>query len=310
MCVSQQPRPSAQRIAIVGLGGIGGVVAASVVHAGHHDVVACVRRPLERLTAERPDGTIVVPLRSLADPAAATPVDWVLLCTKAHETASAAPWLARLCGPGTRVAVLQNGIHQARRVGPFAGAARVVPTVVYYNGERLAADRVRLRHAGPHDLAMADDADGRALAALLAGTTLRLLVTPELDTLAWRKLLLNVTANPITALTLQRQAVLRRDDVKALCLAVLQEAVAVGRADGAALAVDEAPRAFDYLMNYPPEAGTSMYYDRLAGRGFEVEALTGAVVAAGERHGVPTPLNRAFLALLRAISDAATNAAA
>jgi 2-dehydropantoate 2-reductase len=37
----------------------------------------------------------------------------------------------------------------------------------------------------------------------------------------------------------------------------------------------------------------------------EVEALTGAVVAAGERHGVLTPLNAMLLTLLRAIGDAA-----
>lgn len=298
------------KIAIVGLGGIGGVVAGSLRHADRHDVFACVRRPVERLTVERPDGTVSVPLQSLTAPDAAAPVDWVILATKAHETASAGPWLARLCGPGTRVAVFQNGIHQVGRVGPFVGPGRVVPTVVYYNGERLSPDHVRLRHAGPVDLAIADDADGRALEKLLDGTTLRLLVSPDLETLAWRKLLLNVTANPITALTLQRQAVLRRNDVKALCLAVLDEAVAVARAEGAAVSADEAERAFDYLMSYPPEAGTSMYFDRVAGRAFEVDALTGSVVAAGERHGVPTPLNRAFLALLRAISDAASSEAA
>jgi 2-dehydropantoate 2-reductase len=58
------------------------------------------------------------------------------------------------------------------------------------------------------------------------------------------------------------------------------------------------------LFSYSGELGTSMYFDRLAGRHLEIEALTGAVVAAGARHGVPTPLNRAFLALLRAVSDA------
>ncbi|MDC7786550.1 2-dehydropantoate 2-reductase [Rhodoplanes sp. TEM] len=302
------PGDERANVAVVGLGGIGGVVAGLLGRAGRHDIVACVRRPLDRLTVEHPDGAFDVALRGLVEPAAANPVDWVILCTKAHETASAAPWLARLCATRTRIAVLQNGIHPVRRVGPFAGPARVVPTVVYYNGERLASAGVRMRRAGPWDLAIGDDGDGRALAALLDGTGLRLLITPDLATLAWKKLLLNVTANPITALTMQRQSVLRRDDVRALCLAVLEEAAAVGRADGADLAADEPVRAFAYLMNYPPEAGTSMYYDRLAGRGFEVDALTGAVVAAGERHGVPTPLNRAFLALLRAISDAASNA--
>jgi 2-dehydropantoate 2-reductase len=50
-----------------------------------------------------------------------------------------------------------------------------------------------------------------------------------------------------------------------------------------------------------------MYFDRLAGRPLEVEALTGAIVAAGKRRGIPTPLNRALLSLLRAISEAATH---
>jgi 2-dehydropantoate 2-reductase len=57
-------------------------------------------------------------------------------------------------------------------------------------------------------------------------------------------------------------------------------------------------------MKFVPELGTSMYFDRLAGRAFEVEALTGAIVAAGERHGLATPLNRMLLTLLRAINEA------
>jgi 2-dehydropantoate 2-reductase len=49
-----------------------------------------------------------------------------------------------------------------------------------------------------------------------------------------------------------------------------------------------------------------MYFDRLAGRALEVEALTGAIVAAGRRLNVATPLNAALLTLLRAVSDAAS----
>jgi 2-dehydropantoate 2-reductase len=187
----------------------------------------------------------------------------------------------------------------------LVGDACVVATLVYYNGERLGADRVRLRHVAEHDLAVADDVHGRAFAQLLDGTPLRVLLSGDFPTLAWRKLLINAVANPITALTLQRQAVFRRDDIKALCAAILDEAVAVARADGAQLAEDESLRTISTLLTYPPEAGTSMYFDRLAGRELEIEALTGAVVAAGERLRIATPLNGAFLALLRAVSDAA-----
>lgn len=293
-------------IAVIGLGSIGGVVAGCLRDADRHDIIACTRTPLQRLTLERPEGTIDLPLTVLTSPAAVKPLDWVLLCTKAQQTVSSAPWLARLCDARTRVAVLQNGIEHVRRVAPFVGDATVLPTLVYYNGERLAADRVRLRQVTDYDIAIPDSADGQAFAELLAGTQLRVLLSAEFETLAWRKLLINAIANPISALTLQRQAVFRRDDVKALCLAILDEAVAVAMADGARLAVDEAAQVMATLLTYPPEAGTSMYFDRLAGRSLEADAITGAVVSAGERHGIATPLNRALLAMLRAISDAAT----
>jgi len=296
--------PGRVTVGIIGLGSIGGVVAGLLRAVDRHDVVACVRRPIERLVVERAEGAIDVSMRALTDPAQAKPRDWVLLCTKAYDTASSAPWLARLCGPNTRVAVLQNGIGHADRLAPLIGTATVVPTIVYYNGERLAPDRVRFRRAGEYDFAVSDDSDGRAFAELLDGTSLTVLRSPHFNTLAWRKLLINAVANPITALTLQRQAVFRREDVKALCLAILDEAATIGRADGARLAADEAEQVLATLLTYPADAGTSMYFDRLAKRPFEVEALTGAIVAAGERHHMATPLNRMLLTLLRATSDA------
>jgi 2-dehydropantoate 2-reductase len=294
-----------QSVAVIGLGGIGAALTGALCAAERHDVVACARRPVTRLVLDRAEGDIEVPVRGVTDPAALGPVDWVMLCTKAHHTPSTAPWLERLCADGTRVAVFQNGIGHAERTTPFAGAARIVPTVVYYNGERVGADRVRLRRAGPHDLVTPDDPDGRDLAALLDGTGLTVLLSNDFQTLAWRKLLLNVVVNPITALTLQRQAVLRRPDVYALSLQILHEAASVGRASGARLDADEPERIMAQLMTFSPAFGTSMYFDRLAGRTLEIEALTGAIVADGERHGVPTPLNSAMLALLRAVSDSA-----
>jgi 2-dehydropantoate 2-reductase len=291
-------------IAVIGLGSIGSAMAGLLASLGRYVITACVRRPIERLTIEHPEGTIDVPIRALTDPNEAAPVDWVLLATKTQDTEAAAPWLKRLCGPHTRIATLQNGIGHAERLAPVAGQALIVPTIVYYNGERLAPDRARFRRAGPHDLAVADDEGGRAFTTLLDGTGLRVLVSPDFRTLVWRKLLLNAMANPITALTLQRQAVFRREDIKALCLDILREAATVARADGARFPDDEPERLLVTLLTYPPDAGTSMYFDRLAGRPLEIEALTGAVVAAGERHGLATPINRVLLALGRAVSDA------
>jgi 2-dehydropantoate 2-reductase len=301
---SNTPNPKPVSVAVIGLGSIGGVVAGLLAKAGRHDLIACVRQPVERLLVDLPEGTIETSIRTLTDPSQAEPKDWILLCTKVQDTSASAPWLQRLCGPKSRVGVLQNGIAHADRLRPFVGEATIVPTVVYYNGERLARDRVRYRCAGAHDFAVSDDADGRAFAALLDGTSMPILCTTDFKTLAWRKLLLNAVANPVTALTLQRNAVFRREDVRALCLALLEEAAAVGRADGAELPPDEPAQSMQRLLAVPADAGSSMYFDRLAGRPLEIEALTGAVVAAGERYHIATPLNRMLLTLARAASEA------
>jgi 2-dehydropantoate 2-reductase len=109
-------------------------------------------------------------------------------------------------------------------------------------------------------------------------------------------------ANPITALTMQRLEVFGRHDIRALSLALLAEGLAVARADGVRLEADEAPQILATLLAYPTDASTSMYFDRQRGRPLEIDALLGAIVACGSRHGVPTPLNTALLTLLRAIS--------
>jgi 2-dehydropantoate 2-reductase len=299
------PQTERLSVAVIGLGAIGGVAAGCLIATGRYDVVACLRKPIARLTLDAPGGTSTMPLSALTDPDQAKPADWVLLCTKTHATASAAPWLKQLCKPATRVAVLQNGIDHVARVAPLADGATVVPVIVYYNGERLAADHVKLRRGADQDFVVADDDAGRAFAQLFEATPLRVHLGDDFTTLAWRKLLINAVASPVTALTLQRQAVLRRAEIQTLCLAVLEEAIAVGRAEGAQLADDEAARTLATLFTFSGELGTSMYFDRVANRPLEHEALTGAIVSAGERRGIATPLNRALLALLRAISDAA-----
>jgi 2-dehydropantoate 2-reductase len=294
-----------QRIAVIGLGSIGGAVAGCLATAGRHDVIVCTRQPISRLTLESPAGTAELGLAAFTDPAQVSqPADWVMLCTKTHQTAAAAPWLSRLCTAATRVAVLQNGLGHVARVAPLANGAAVLPVIVYFNGERLAADHVRLRQGSDQDLAVADDDAARDFARLFAGTPLRVSLSGEFATLVWRKLLINAVANPITTLTLQRQAVLRRPDVQELCLKILDEAVSVARAEGVPMAGDEPARAMTTLFTFSGGLGTSMYFDRLAGRRLEVDALTGAIVAAAERHGIATPLNRALLTMLRVIDDA------
>ena len=73
-------------IAVVGLGNIGAAIAGCLQAAGRHDVVACARRPIDRLILDCDTSTEEVSLRTLTDPSWAEPADWVLLCCRTAST--------------------------------------------------------------------------------------------------------------------------------------------------------------------------------------------------------------------------------
>jgi 2-dehydropantoate 2-reductase len=78
----------------------------------------------------------------------------------------------------------------------------------------------------------------------------------------------------------------------------------VAQAAGARIADEEADRMTGPVARDRSTAGTSMLYDRLAGRPLEHDYITGAVIRAAEQHGIDVPLNRAIYALVNALSKA------
>jgi 2-dehydropantoate 2-reductase len=286
------------RIAVIGSGAVGGFLAAELSSAGH-PVMLCVRTPLPRLTVTSQGKTREVPVEIVTDPRDVAPVRWLILSTKAQDTPGAAPWLSQLTDENTTIIIAQNGVDHAARVAPFAPKATVLPALVYVAAERVAPGEI-VHHLGSQ-LTVPAGAQADALTQLAQGSTLKIKPEPDFLTAAWRKLLGNLSANPITALTLQRIGVMHDPDIRKFALGVLTEGAVVARAEGAKLRSDEAERIVTDLMGYNPNGGSSMLYDRLAGRPLEHEFITGAVVSAAARHGIAVPLNEALLALLRAL---------
>jgi 2-dehydropantoate 2-reductase len=290
-------------VAVIGSGAVGTVAASAAQQAGA-DVVICARSAvggpvtLELDGEERPVAAPVI-----CDADAARPVDWVLLATKAQQTPQAAPWLARLCRRGTVVVVLQNGVDHVERVAPLADGAAVLPALVYVAVERVAPGRVV--HRRGRRVVVPAGPPGQAFADLLHGSWLEIVEDPDFRTAAWRKMLGNVAANPVTALTGRRMGVLRDPEVRVLVQALLAEAVAVGIAEGASLGPDDVPATLAFYDGFGEQDGTSMLYDRLAGRELENELLSGAITRLGRRHGVPTPASQAMYALIGALAPAA-----
>src|ERR1700678_767853 len=194
------------RIAIVGVGAIGGVTAALLQRAGGHELLLCTRRPLSGLSVETPDGVENIHAKFVADPSEAFEVDWVLVATKAYDVAGAAKWLDKLCSKGAPVAVLQNGVEHRERFAPYLAMEKILPVVVDCPAERQAPDKIRQR--GVMHLKVPDTALGREFVELFAGTATDATVVPDFLSVVWRKLCFN-SAGVLSALVMQPAGVVR-----------------------------------------------------------------------------------------------------
>jgi len=293
------------RIALIGPGAIGGAAAGGLAEAGGHDLTICANQPFETLTLTRADTKEArsFPTRVLTSPNEAKPAEWVLLAVKSHQTVSAADWLKATVGPGTKLAVLQNGVEHRERVASFVPAgAPVVPVVVQLPAERTAPGAITLY--GRSNLIVPEDAAGREFADLFAGSFMKVTLTEDFMSQQWEKLCMNTASGAISALTLRTDAIAIVPGMKELAKNIIEECMTVGRAEGAHFAPDLADRLVGFFSQ-PTYRGNSMYYDRRDGKELEYDARNAVISRLGRKHGIPTPLTDALVPLLRALGPSA-----
>jgi 2-dehydropantoate 2-reductase len=287
------------RIAIVGVGAIGGVVAGLLQSAGRHELVLCVRRPLAELVVETPDGPMQIAATIVASPEDAPAVDWVMVATKAYDVAGATRWLERLCVKDAPVAVLQNGVEHRERFTPFVPMQRIVPVIVDCPAERKSPERIVQR--GPMSLKVPEGGLDAEFVELFAGTLADAATVADWTTVAWRKLCHN-SAGVLSALLLRPNEVMHDAAIGEVALQIVRECYAVGRAEGAVLS-DAVPD--EVLAAYRKAAWdgvNSMLADRVAGRPMEIDARNGVIMRIGRKHGIATPSNDMAVALLEAMT--------
>jgi 2-dehydropantoate 2-reductase len=289
-------------IAIIGPGAIGGILAAWLGQDPDNAVTVCARTAFDHLEVETPTGTIRSAPRIVTDPSDATPVDWVLITTKAYDAASAARWLPALCRADTRVVVLQNGVEHVERFSPYVPVDSLVPAVIDCPAERTAPGRMRQR--GASWIVVPQTGNGRAFVPLWSKTNFDV-KTDDFTTRAWAKLCINAPG-AISAILMKPTGVIQVDPIPELTRGIVRECLAVGRAEGARLDDGIVEAVVEGARKAPPDSLNSLIADRMAGRPMEIDARNGAIVRFGKKHGIPTPLNEMAVALLVAAQEART----
>lgn len=306
--------PPNPRVAWVGVGAVGLLYSASLARAGvethlllRSDYDAAVR---DGITVRSIKGDFHVPPSALhchRSPASLPPPDLLVITAKTTANPDLPPLLAPLVAPHTLLLTLQNGFGNEQFLSRHFGDDRVLGGTAFVSVHRIApatadhqnSGRIALgRHAGP------PDDRTRAVVELFKRSGFPIDLLPSLKVGRWEKQLWNIPFNGLGAALLADTSILLKSETgRNLVRAIMQEVVALARADGVS-ETDLPDSLIETKIHYTLKMGayrTSMQLDREAGRAMEIDSIISSVLDLSDRSGVPAPLIRTLQAQLNTV---------
>jgi 2-dehydropantoate 2-reductase len=296
---------------VVGCGAVGSLFAANLaqlddVEVWAYDVsqahVDAINAKGLRLTGA---GDVVGRLQATTDVSALPPCEFGIVATKAMHTDAAIAATAHAFADGA-VATVQNGVGNEEVVA--AHVTRVIRGTTFPAGKILEPGVVQWDVKGdttlgpfePHP-ARTEEIERLADACTRGGMPTS--AVADARPAQWRKVIFNAATNPIGALTgLTHGRVCERPGLRATVSALVDEGKAVAGAQDITLDADP-EELIDHAAK--PEVAydhkASMLQDVEARRATEIDYLNGGIGRFGRKLGVPTPLNDAVTALVKAL---------
>ena len=272
------------------------------------------------------DGITIVErgVESVAHPRVATdaaslgPQDLLIIAVKTVALDGALDAARQLIGPATVIVPMMNGvpwwfvdgapltsIDPDGRVAAALPLKQVLGCVVHAACRRPSPERIELAML---DSVLVGEPDGTAsdraiaVASLFAEAGLAGRAVEGIRRAIWYKLWGNMTANPISALTLATaDRLLTNDCTRAFTLRCMAEAAAIGAAIGCPIGESGEDR-----LKITAKLGafkTSMLQDVEAGRPIELDALLGAPLEIAARVGVDAPNLAALYGLTQLMAE-------
>jgi 2-dehydropantoate 2-reductase len=291
------------KVAVLGPGGVGGLLAGALDHAGSADVIVVAREETAAVISAQGLRVSSVSLGEfVARPRVLErleePVDALLVATKASGLE---PALERIAVEPALVLPLLNGLDHLEVL-----RERFNPGPVLAGSIRVEADRPApgvILHTSPFLLVQMASSNLRAapgmheLAQALSDAGVPTRVLESEAQVMWSKLVrLNALACTTSAYDKLLGEIRSTPALRAELEGAIEEGCAVGRAEGAhdvdpATAIAELDRAHATL-------GSSMQRDIGAGRPPELDAIPGSVLRAAARHDLRCPTIERLVAMI------------
>jgi 2-dehydropantoate 2-reductase len=286
---------SRSKHAILGVGGVGGLVGASLARSGV-DVTLIVRREAlptypRTLRLESAFGNYDADVSVAAE---VPPVAVLWLTVKATQLDAA---LSAITQPASvkSIVPLLNGVDHIALLRSKYGTEKVIPATIAVESERVAPGHIihRSSFARLNVLSSGREMLGRTIEQLQKiGFECRFI--DDEPTLMWSKLVfLAAFALTTTASNKGTGEILADPNLRQMGLACIREACAVAVAEGAKI---DADAVIAGVMKLPGNMRSSMQKDVEQSKAPELDAIAGPILRGAQRHGIDVPTVKKLVA--------------
>lgn len=296
-----------RKTALIGMGAIGTVYGRRLFEAyGPEFVVAAGGPRAEKLRKNgvKVNGFSFFP--QVAEPGESYQADLIVISVKNYQLDQAIEDIRSFVGPDTVLLPLLNGITAKDRLQEafprqkvFYGLAIYIDAVRTKEGVVNTRDGV-IQFGDASNVEPSPDTE--AVRDYLNGAGIKTEVCPDMIRAVWKKWMMNVGINQISAVTRSPYGKMAGvPSNRALFHEAMMEVVALAKASGIDLSERDALEFEGMMGNFSPDGKTSMLQDVEAKRKTEVDYFAGTVEEYGKKLGVPTPMNHTLRLLLHSI---------
>lgn len=300
------------KIAVLGAGAMGMLIGGMLSTV--HDVTLVDVNPtlVEHINAkgiiitEKDGSRKTVRPHAAIDTTHAAPCDVVIVFVKAMHSKAALDNNRGLIGSDTYLLTLQNGSGHEELLQQYADDRHIVIGTTQHNSS--VAGLGEINHGGSGHTVLGGIADGgidlQPIADAFLKAGLDTSVSANVKKLIWRKLFTNVSVSALTgALQCPMGFIIQSPHAWSMCQTLVKEAVAVANGDGMDFDWQEELQTVYAVCEKGPKGYTSIYADLAAGRKTEVDTISGSVVRASQRNGIPAPSHSFLVQLIHAMED-------